>query len=39
MTENYLKERAKRGSQLKYETILAKVPDVDPEAYNRLPNV
>ena len=39
MTENYLKERAKRGSRSKYEAILAKVPDVDPEAYDRLPNV
>jgi hypothetical protein len=39
MTENHLKERAKRGSRSKYESILAKVPDVDPEAYDRLPNV
>ena len=38
MTENYLKERAKRGSQLKYEAILAKVPDVEPEEYDKLPN-
>ena len=27
MTENYLNERAKKGSRLKYEAILAKVPD------------
>ena len=39
MIKKYLKERAKRGSQLKYEAILAKVPDVEPEAYDRLPNV
>jgi len=39
MTENYLKERAKRGNRSKYEAILAKVPDVNPEAYDRLPNV
>ena len=28
MTEGYLKELAKRGSQAKYEAILAKVLDV-----------
>lgn len=39
MTENYLKERAKRGSQLKYKAILAKVPDVEPEPYDRIPTV
>jgi hypothetical protein len=39
MTENYLKERAKKGSRAKYEAILAKVPDVEPEVYDRLPNV
>ncbi len=39
MTENYLKERAKRGSRSKYEAILAKVPDVEPEAFDRLPTV
>jgi hypothetical protein len=36
MTENYLKELAKRGSRAKYDAILAKVPDVEPEAYDRL---
>lgn len=35
MTEGYLKERAKRGSRAKYEAILAKVPDVEPEVYDR----
>jgi hypothetical protein len=39
MTENYLGERAKRGNRGKYETILAKVPDVKPEAYDRIPTV
>jgi hypothetical protein len=39
MTENYLKERAQKGSRAKYEAILAKVPDVEPEMYDRLPNV
>ena len=35
MTEGYLKERAKRGSRAKYEAILAKVPDIEPELYDR----
>jgi hypothetical protein len=35
MTEGYLKERAKRGSRARYEAILAKVPDVEPEVYDR----
>ena len=35
MTDGYLKERAKRGSRAKYEAILAKVPDVEPEVYDR----
>ncbi|XGB38606.1 MAG: toxin-antitoxin system HicB family antitoxin [Cyanobacteria bacterium LVE1205-1] len=39
MTENYLIERAKRGSREKYEAILAKVPDVEPEAYDKIPTV
>ncbi|CAD5955021.1 toxin-antitoxin system HicB family antitoxin [Planktothrix agardhii] len=39
MTENYLKERAKRGSRAKYEAILAKVPDVKPEPYDMIPTV
>ena len=34
MTENYLKDRAKKGDRAKYEAILAKVPDVEPEAYD-----
>lgn len=28
MTEEYLAERAKRGSRKKYEAVLAKVPDI-----------
>lgn len=35
-TESYLEERAKRGSREKYEAALAKVPDVEPEEYDRL---
>lgn len=37
MTETYLEERARRGSRAKYEAALAQVPDVEPEAYDRLP--
>jgi len=37
MTVDYLKERAKRGSREKFEAVLAKVPDVEPEEYDRLP--
>jgi hypothetical protein len=37
MTENYLKDRATRGDRAKYEAILAKVPDVEPEEYDRMP--
>jgi hypothetical protein len=47
MTENYLKDRAGRGDspserprqRAKYEAILAKVPDVEPEAYDKIPTV
>ena len=39
MTENYLKDRARRGNRAKYEAILAKVPDVEPEEYDRIPTV
>ena len=36
MTVEYLEERAKRGSRAKFEAVLAKVPDVEPEEYDRL---
>ncbi|MFN5474111.1 MAG: toxin-antitoxin system HicB family antitoxin [Pseudanabaena sp.] len=39
MTESYLSERANRGSRAKYEAILAKVPDVEPEAYDKVPAI
>lgn len=35
MTEDYLGERARRGSRAKYEAALAQVPDVEPEEYDR----
>jgi hypothetical protein len=39
MTENYLKDRARRGDRSKYEAILAKVPDIEPEPYDKIPTV
>ena len=37
MTEEYLDERAKRGSRKKFHRAMAKVPRVKPEEYDRLP--
>jgi predicted transcriptional regulator len=37
MTEEYLSARAKRASRRKFEAVLAKVPDVEPEEFDRLP--
>jgi hypothetical protein len=36
LTVEYLRERAKRGSREKFEAVLAKVPDVEPEEHDRL---
>jgi hypothetical protein len=36
MTEDYLAERAKRGSREKYEAALAKVPAAEPDEDDRL---
>ena len=36
MTEDYLGERAKRGSRKKFERAMAKVPDVEPDEHDRL---
>jgi len=36
MTEDYLQERARRGSRARYEAALAQVPDVEPDEYDRL---
>lgn len=36
MTEEYLQQRAHRGSRERYEAALAEVPDVEPEEYDRL---
>lgn len=37
LTEDYLEQRARRGSRERYEAALAEVPDVEPEARDRLP--
>lgn len=36
LTEEYLEARARRGSRERFETVLAKVPDLDPEERDRL---
>lgn len=33
-----LEERAARGSREKFEEALTKIPDVEPEPYDRLPD-
>ena len=37
-TLDYLRERARRGSRRRFEEVLAKVPDVEPEDFDRLPD-
>jgi hypothetical protein len=36
MTEEHLKERARRGSKKKFQRVLNKVPDVEPADEDRL---
>lgn len=36
MTEDYLAERAARGSRERFEAVLRKVPHVEPEEQDRL---
>jgi predicted transcriptional regulator len=36
MTEEYLAARAKRASRRKFEAVLAKVPDVEPDKSDRI---
>ena len=36
LTEEYLETRAKRGSRKKFERAMGKVPNVEPEEYDRL---
>ena len=35
-TENYLEERAKKGNRKDFLAVLAKVPDNEPEEYDKL---
>lgn len=37
-TKSYLSERAQHGSREKFERVLAKVRNVAPEEYDKLPN-
>jgi hypothetical protein len=37
MTEEYLQQRAGRGSRQKFEAAMAKVADVEPDERDRLP--
>jgi hypothetical protein len=37
MTADYLEARARRGSRAKYLAALNRVPDVEPEAFDRQP--
>jgi hypothetical protein len=37
MTAEYLQERAKRGTRKKFEAVLAKIPNGEPEVFDRLP--
>ncbi len=36
LTEEYLEARAKRASKRKFQAVLKKVPDVEPEDFDRL---
>ncbi|MCP5107347.1 MAG: toxin-antitoxin system HicB family antitoxin [bacterium] len=36
MTKKYLDDRAKRGSKKKFMEALSKVPDAEPEEYDKL---
>ncbi len=37
LTEEYLAERARRGSRARFEAVLRGVPDVEPGEFDRLP--
>ena len=38
LAQEYIAERAKRASRKKFDAILARVPDVEPEAADRIPD-
>jgi len=35
MTEEYIEQRAKRASKEKFKKVLSKVPDIEPEEYDK----
>ncbi|MBD2490118.1 ribbon-helix-helix protein, CopG family [Aulosira sp. FACHB-615] len=35
MTKDYLEEKANRGTWEKFQQVLSKVPDVEPEEYDK----
>lgn len=37
MTEAYLEERGLRGSRKRFDEVLAKVADIEPEKFDKLP--
>lgn len=36
MTESYLAERAAKGNKANFLTVMAKIPDTEPEAFDKL---
>jgi len=36
MTEEYLEQRANRASKKKFKNIMSRVPDVEPEDYDKI---
>ncbi len=36
LTQEYLSDRAKRGSRSRFDAILSKIPDAEPESHDRL---
>jgi len=38
LSPQYLEARAKRASRKKFDAVLKTIPDVDPPAFDRLPN-
>lgn len=38
LAQEYIAERARRASRKKFDAILAKVPDVEPEESDRIPD-
>jgi hypothetical protein len=36
MTKDYLEQRSERGSWQKFQQVLTRVPDIEPEDYDKL---